>query len=306
MADLRGVYPPLPTPFHAQNLEVDFDALEAHVAWLRAEGVDGVLSLGTTGEFASLSFSERRDVIRFVLSKRGSLEVIVNCSATNLPEVLELARAAADGGARAALVMPPFYFRAAPRAGFIDFYRRVLDRSPLPVLLYHFVAMSGVDLGREGLAELVQHSNFVGVKDSGTKIDSILEFTAHSQLRVFVGNDHLVEDGVARGAAGAITVCSNVVPGLVRHVVGSAAMGGEPDDLQKALSRARLVVEKHGGLRAVKAILELRGIGNGVVRPPLVPLGTSEKKSLRVDYESVVNSIASMKTGHGPSGPERH
>jgi 4-hydroxy-tetrahydrodipicolinate synthase len=303
MSDLRGVYPPLPTPFRGADLEIDYAAFEAHLAWLRDEGVDGALALGTTGEFPSLSFEERCDVARFALAKKGSLEILVNATATNLPETLELAKLAADGGARGVLVMPPFYYRSAPRDGFLEYFRRVLDRSPAPVLLYHFVAMSGVDLGREGLAQLARHSNFVGVKDSGTKIDSILEFVEHEKLRVFVGNDHLVEDGVARGASGAITVCSNVVPRLVRHVVAAAAMGEEPDDAQKALSRARLVVEKHGGPRAVKAILEFRGIGNALVRPPLVPLTAEEKRELRASYEAFV---ASMRNGNRPPNPERH
>jgi 4-hydroxy-tetrahydrodipicolinate synthase len=297
MADLKGVYPPIPTPFRPGSLEVDLDLFEAHLRWLRGEGVDGILVLGTNGEFPSLSFAERQKIARFALEKRGSLEILVNVSATNFPEVLELGRVAAEAGARAVLVMPPYYYRNASLSGFLDFYQRVLDTIRVPVLLYHFPAFSGVELGREGIARLAEHPNFAGVKDSGGKIDSILGFLEHPRLRVFAGNDHLAEEAVSRGAAGVITSCSNVLPGLVRHVVGKAARAGEPDLLQKTLSRGRLIVEKYGGIPAVKALLEARGIGRALVRPPLVALGEEARRKLREEFDAFLASAQESTSG---------
>ncbi len=297
---LAGVFPPMPTPFHADTLEIDEGRLEAHLTWLEHEGADGVVVLGTTGEFASLSMEERSRVARFVLARRGRLEVIVNATATSLPEVLELTREAAAGGACAALVMPPFYYRSAPRAGFIDFFRRVLDRAELPILLYHFPAFSGVDLGVEGVADLAAHPRFAGVKDSVPKIDSPLAFLALPKLRVFVGNDHLVEDAVSRGAAGAITACSNLWPGLVSRIVRQSVAGAEPDALQKTLSKGRLLVEQWGGVVAVKALLERRGLGRAAVRPPLVALDDARKKELG---EAIDGFVASMKDLDGRERP---
>ena len=218
----------------------------------------------------------------------------MNATATNLPEVLGLGRVAAEHGAKAMLVMPPYYFRGASRAGFVDFFRRVLDATPLPVLLYHFPAQSGVDLGLDAVASLAAHRNFVGVKVSESKIEPVLAFIEQARLRILVGNDHLVEEGIARGAAGAVTVCSNIWPGLVRQIAAEAARGGEPDDLQKRLSRARLVIDRFGGIAAAKTILEFRGLSRGFVRPPLVSLGDVEKAALRAAYETL---LASMKDG---------
>ena len=160
----EGSFAPVPTPLWDSG-DVDTDALGRHLTWLQGEGLDGALILGTNGEFASLPLIERKVVADAAARAESGLKLILNVGSCALAEALEMTAFGAELGYDALMCPPPWYFKNAPVAGLAEFFRRVLDASKLPVLLYHIPQMTGVGLSDELLDAIGEHENLVGIKD---------------------------------------------------------------------------------------------------------------------------------------------
>jgi len=182
--------------------------------------------------------------------------------------------AAADGGYDSVLCPPPFYFRAAPVDGLADFFRQVLDRSSLPVLLYHIPQVTGVPISDELLDLIGPHERLAGVKDSsGDRAELVRLTDRFSDGAYFVGNDHLVCSCIDAGGSGSITAAASVAPALVR-----AVQMGEAD--QGVLDEVRDLLEAFGLGPSVKAILRRKGFGEFGTRPPLRELNRGRADEL--------------------------
>jgi dihydrodipicolinate synthase/N-acetylneuraminate lyase len=263
---LRGIVAPVPTPF-TDDGSLDLDALERHLVWLESTRLDGVLLLGSNGEFPSLSADERRAVATRAACAAPRLLKILNVGSCVLAEAVSAAQGAGDLGFDAVLCPPPFYYRSAPADGLAAFFRGLLDASPLPVLLYHIPAATGIGIHDELLTTVADHPRLAGVKDSSGDPSECARFAgAMSGGRsLFVGNDRLVRTARDLGGAGSITACASVAPDLVAEAMAD-------DRAFERLVMLRGLLESHGLIPAVKAILGSRGLGGVRPRPPLVPL----------------------------------
>ncbi|MEJ5199892.1 MAG: dihydrodipicolinate synthase family protein, partial [Anaerolineae bacterium] len=148
-SELRGVFAPIVTPFRPDDGEVDLPWLRLHLAYLRAHGCTGVIPCGTNGEAASLSVAERQAVVEATMAAADGLVVVPGTGAAALSDAIALTRHAFVVGARAVLVMPPFYFKRPPEEGIIAWYRRLIDAAVPPggrVLLYHIPQTTGVPI----------------------------------------------------------------------------------------------------------------------------------------------------------------
>jgi 4-hydroxy-tetrahydrodipicolinate synthase len=268
-----GSFAPVPTPLAASGA-FEPEALKSHLYWLKNEGLDGALILGTNGEFASFSMAERRAVARAAVEAESGLKLLLNVGDCALPEVLELAALGAELGYGALLCPPPWYFKAAPVAGLANFFRRLLDESRLPVLLYHIPQVTGVACTGELLDAIGPHERLVGIKDStGEEAEMARLLPRFATGSYLVGNDKLVAKCLADGGKGSITACASVVPDLV------ARIRSKPDQ-QAKLNSVRGMLEKFGLGPAVKAILRRKGFGAYATRPPLVPLDDAKAEQL--------------------------
>jgi 4-hydroxy-tetrahydrodipicolinate synthase len=265
MTDISGAFAPLPTPLDAE-LDFDAKAQSAHLKWLASEGLDGALILGTNGEFPSLSLDERRVVAEAAAATDAGLDLILGIGSCALPEALAMVDLAPPFGYRAVLCPPPFYFRSAPAEGIAAFFLEILDRSSLPVLLYHIPQVTGVPISDEILDRLGDHPNLAGVKDSSGDLNELQRLSGRfSEGCYFVGNDRLVTACVEAGGVGSISAAASVAPALVCAVRrGEAA---QPD-----LDRVRALLEEYGLGPSVKLILRRGGLGEYATRPPLVGL----------------------------------
>jgi 4-hydroxy-tetrahydrodipicolinate synthase len=261
----EGAFAPVPTPLNGAD-QFDPKALRAHLAWLAAEGLQGALILGTNGEFPSFSLAERRSVAEAAAGAGSGLKLLLNVGGCALPEVLELAELGAGLGYAALLCPPPFYFRAAPTEGLAAFFKRLLDASRLPLLLYHIPQQTGIAVSDELLDAIGPHPRLAGVKDSSgdePEMDRLLP--RFRQGCYLVGNDRLVARCHQLGGKGSISACASVVPDLV------ARIRGKPEQ-QAKLNSVRGMLEKFGLGGAVKAILRKKGFGEYATRPPLAGL----------------------------------
>lgn len=283
MTRFTGAYAPVPTPLNA-GLAFDKKAQTAHLNWLRSEGLDGALILGTNGEFPSFSLDERREIAAAAVTADSGLDLILGVGSCALPEALAMVDAADGFGYSAVLCPPPFYFRSAPATGIAAFFLEILERSSLPVLLYHIPQVTGVAISDEVLDLLGGHENLAGVKDSSGDPDELRRLTKRFADRSYlVGNDRLVTACVEAGGAGSISAAASVAPALVCAV-------RRRDAEQVGLGRVRSLLEEYGLGPSVKSLLRRFGFGDFATRPPLVGLDAARGPDLWEAFTQLIPS----------------
>ena len=279
----EGAYAPIPTPVDDGGM-LDLAALESHLGFLSDGGLDGVLVLGTNGEFPSFDVSERLAVAEAAARFSQGISLMLGAGSSALPEVVQLVQAARYFRYQSVLIPPPFYFRAAPTEGLIQFFQTVLDAADLPVLLYHIPQVTGISISDEILDAVIDHPRFGGVKDSSGNESELARFTDRLRDRAYmVGNDHLMSSARASGGSGSITAAASVVPDLV-------AATRKDSKRQPELDVVRSLLERHGLGPAVKAILRHKGFGAYRTRPPLLDLDDESAIQLVQDFENLVGS----------------
>ena len=281
MPAVSGAIAPVPTPLDA-DLRFDATAQAAHLNWLADEGLNGALILGTNGEFPSFSWDERRAIAEAAIAARSSLGMILGIGSCALPEVLAMGELAASLGYDAVLCPPPFYYRAASHQGIASFFLEILDRSTLPVLLYHIPQVTGVPISDGVLERLGSHEYLAGIKDSTgdpNELDRLSNRFGDGWY--LVGNDRLVTACIKAGGCGSITAAASVAPALV-----CAVQRGEAD--QGDLDALRALLEQYGLGPSVKSILRRCGIGEFATRPPLEGLNLEREERLWTAYCELV------------------
>ncbi len=279
----KGAIAPIPTPVDDEGL-LDPTALERHLDFLSNQGLEGVLVLGTNGEFASFDVNERLAVAEAAARFAGDLSLMLGVGSSALPEVIQLTQAARYFGYDSVLVPPPFYFRSAPTRGLIEFFRTVLDIAEIPVLLYHIPQVTGIAISDEILDAVGEHPRFGGVKDSSGEESEIKRFIVRLGDRSYmVGNDRLLSLARAAGGSGSITASASVVPALVAAAQTDARR-------QPELDAVRSLLESHGLGPAVKTILRHKGFGSYRTRPPLLDLDEESASRLIVEFDALTGS----------------
>ena len=272
-----GAIAPVPTPLDG-HLHFDSTAQKAHLSWLASEGLDGVLVLGTNGEFPSFSLAERISVAETAAAVAAGMHLVLGVGSCALPEVRTMLDVAARYEYKAVLCPPPFYFRGATAGGLAAFFREVLDASSLPVLLYHIPQVTGVPISEEILDRLDGHERLAGVKDSSGDPDELARLCGRFHDRAYiVGSDRLVTASRTAGGRGSITAAASVAPRLVGAVHRGETEQGELDAL-------RGLLEDYGLGPSVKAILRRGGLGDYATRPPLLGLDAVREDELWAAY----------------------
>jgi 4-hydroxy-tetrahydrodipicolinate synthase len=293
MRELGGVFAPHVTPFRLTDGDLDLDWVRQHLAFLKAQGCDGVVPAGTTSEGTSLGFQERCRLIEAVVASAGGMPVIAGVGTPSLTDTADLTRFAFRAGADAVLVLPPYYYRSVPVEGLIAYFRQLCDLALAPgqrIFLYHIPQVSGVPVTYDLLDGLLEtHAACIGgIKDSSRDPDALRTFVSrYPGLRIFCGADNLADFAHAIGAAGTISVMANLIPGLMqdlRRALGTSAAG----PLQERLTLARKLLGAYPTQAGVKYALHLMaGLPITATRPPNVELSAEQKVALRQDLVSL-------------------
>lgn len=269
----EGAFAPVPTPLDASDV-INEGALQAHLRWLKQEGLDGALILGTNGEFASLALGERMLIAEAAAKADSGLKLILNVGSCAIDDVFDLCEIGAESGYHALMCPPPWYFRNASTRGIADFFLRVLDEAALPVLLYHIPQLTGIPISDELLSIIRKHERCAGVKDStGDEAEMARLLGWFRDGCYMVGHDRLVQKCFEDGGRGSISACASVVPDLVKSI------GRKPEN-QAKLNSVRGMLEKFGLGGVVKAILRKKGFGEYTTRPPLTALEDAKAEQL--------------------------
>ncbi|GIV20456.1 MAG: putative DapA-like lyase [Armatimonadota bacterium] len=276
----QGVYTALVTPLTKAG-EVDYPLFRTLVDWQREQGVVGMVVCGTTGEGTSLSVEERERAIATVRECATDLKVIAATGCANLPETIRLSRFAQQQGCDAILVIPPFYYKGVPEDGLVAYYMRLLDAVDIPVLLYHYPDLAGVEITPAVVEGLLDYPHLMGLKDSSGNWETLLSFLLRfPRLQIFVGTENLLADALASGAAGCISGLANALPELIVDLDTASRRGENTTLLHERLMAVIEAIDAVPFVSAIKQICAWRGLPEMAVRPPLRELNTQQADTL--------------------------
>jgi len=283
--ELKGVYAPIPTPF--VDDKIAYDKLEGNLEYWLDSKLEGLVVLGSNGEFVLLSSEEKIQLIKFVCQKaKGRKSVIAGTGAESTAETIFLSQQAAAVGADAVLVVTPNYYKGAmTEKALLRFYLNVAKASPAPVILYNMPGNTGINLSPKVVAELAQHPNIIGIKDSGGNIVQITEVIRNtpSDFSVFAGSASFLYASLALGAKGGTLALANVFPNECAEVQSlfEAGKWEESKALQLKLMESNTAVTARFGIAGLKAAMDMLGYFGGDPRLPLLPIGGVEKADLK-------------------------
>src|SRR5512132_4316298 len=212
LATIEGCLTALVTPFKAGK--VDFDCLAKLVEWQIDQGVDGIVSVGTTGESATLDVEEHVAVIAAtVKAARGRVPVVAGAGGNATSEALALTKASEAAGADALLHVTPYYNRPN-QEGLFRHFEAIARSTKLPIILYNVPSRTACDLLTETVVRLAELDNIVGIKDATGNLVRGSELIARvgDRIAVLSGDDGTTFPLYAIGARGVISVVSNVAP----------------------------------------------------------------------------------------------
>ncbi len=227
-----GSIPALVTPFSGGR--VAEDTFREFIDWQIAEGTDGLVPCGTTGECATLTSDEHRHVIATAVeAARGRVPVIAGCGSYSTAHAIEMVRASADVGADAVLVVVPYYNKPS-QAGLAAHFLAIAEASPLPIVVYNVPSRTVADISVETLGTIAKHPRIVAIKDATGNLArvSAQRLTCGRDFIQLSGNDDMALGFNAMGGVGCISVTANVAPRLCSDFQKAIREGRWPDALE--------------------------------------------------------------------------
>lgn len=277
-----GVYPAIPTPF-SRNGDLDETGLRDMVAYYEATGVNGLLALGTIGEFAMMSESERKRAADIVMGAADRLEIIINAGCASTVETIKMALYLKDLGADAVIAVEPYFYHPTPE-GMASHYLNIAEKVDMPVMAYNIPQYAGNRLTPDIMGAFAVDERIVGLKDSGGDAISLMEFIrrAPPEFSVMVGYDPLASYGICMGAKGMMIGGAAVAPEVCAQMYRAII----EKDPAKAFLRQETLNEVINAMNigtfpaAAKYLMERRGVPAGHVRPPLEDLSEEQKAAV--------------------------
>ena len=288
-ASLRGAITALITPFDDQGT-VDEVALGALVDWQIAEGIHGLVPVGSTGEAVTLTLPERERVVRITVDRVGGrVPVIAGAGSNDTAAAIVASLALAKAGATHLLHVSPMYNKP-PQRGILAHFRAIADASPVPIVVYNVPGRTASNVLPETTLALAEHANVCAVKEASgnlAQIDEIIRCRP-AGFSVLSGDDGLTLSVVIAGGDGVISVISNAVPRACAALVHSALRGDVTTAREIHRQLAPLVdaafVESNP--LPIKAALAMMGRARNVLRLPLVPMDPRHEPALRAALAS--------------------
>jgi len=279
----RGSFTALVTPF--KNGAVDEQAFRGLVEWQIAEGTNGLVPVGTTGESPTLSHDEHKQVVEWCVDQaKGRVPVIAGAGSNSTEEAIELSRHAEKAGASAVLVVTPYYNKPT-QEGMYRHFKAINDAVGIPIIIYNIPSRSVIDMSVETMARLYALKNIAGVKDATANVlrVSLQRAAMGGGFNQLSGEDGTALGFMAHGGHGCISVTSNVAPRLCAEFQSACLRG----DFAAALAVQDKLLPLHQNLfietnpSPTKYALSLLGKCGDDVRLPMVTLSDASKAAVR-------------------------
>lgn len=281
---IKGSIVAIVTPMHEDG-SLDPQGLRKLIDWHVAEGTNGIVIVGTTGESATVSVEEHCELIKLAVDQaRKRIPIIAGAGGNSTAEAIKLTQYAKEVGADAVLQVVPYYNRPT-QEGMFQHFKKIAESVDIPVILYNVPGRTVADMSNDTILRLAQVPNIIGVKDATGNIARGLDLLRRvpASFAVFSGDDASAVALMLCGGQGNISVTANVAPRGMREMC-EAAMSG---DIVKAITINNRLIPLHQRLFAepnpvpVKWAMMQMGLISSGIRLPLVTLGTDLQDSVR-------------------------
>ncbi len=266
-----GAFTAMVTPFRGGR--VDEGRLREQIDYQIAGGIDGLVPVGTTGESPTLDFEEHKRVIRLTVEHaRGRVPVIAGTGANATSEAAELHEYAREVGATACLSVNPYYNKPS-QEGLYRHFMALAEKVPLPIVLYNIPSRTGITMSPQTVARLrsANRQIFVAIKEATGLLDLASEIRSLCDMPILSGDDSLTLPLMSIGAAGVVSVISNLIPAEIKKLVRLAAEGnfGDAAALHHRLFPLMRVMFLDGNPVGIKFAMKTAGRDTGELRLPL-------------------------------------
>ena len=296
MQPLQGSFVALVTPMSA-NGSLDFDALEGLIEWHVESGTDGIVSVGTTGESATVSVPEHLEIIEKTIEfVDGRVPVIAGTGGNSTQEAVELTQKASELGADYALIVTPYYNKPN-QEGLFQHFIKIADSVEIPQILYNVPSRTACDLSPQTVSRLAEHQNIIGIKEALDSSERLSELIRISQsiadqknFSIFSGDDPSFNSFMANGGDGVISVAANIVPKYISQIC-SLNLSDQFDDANEINSLLENLYELlfvESNPIPVKWMLNKTGRIQSGIRLPLIPLN-------QIFHEKTINEMIKLK-----------
>ena len=270
------------TPF--KNGAVDYDMYGTLIDWQIEQGIDAIVTVGTTGEGPTLTHEEHREVIRYCVEKVAHrVPVIAGTGSNCTEEAIGLTKFAAQVGADAALLVTPYYNKAT-QAGLVASFTAVADAADLPCVLYNVPGRTGCNIQPATVAKLAEHPMICAVKEASGNISQVAQIAALAgdKIDIYSGNDDQVVPIMALGGKGVISVLSNVAPAATVEMCHRMLAGDVAGARELQLKYLPLIDALFCEVNPipVKAAMAAMGYGENSLRLPLTCMEPAHEERL--------------------------
>lgn len=288
----NGIYTPVVTPF-TKNEEIDYGKMKHNLERWGKTDLDGIVVLGSNGEFSYLSKEEKLALVDFAVKNFvKDKKIIVGTYYESTKETIEFSNQIAKLGADAVLVLPPNYFKGAMKEEILyQHFVDVADNVVIPMMIYNMPGNTGINLSTGLISKLSKHKNIVGVKDTGGNIVQIAEEIRDTEedFAVFAGNAGYLMPALAVGARGATLALANIMPEECCQLVKLCKEGNykEAQKLQLKLLKINNLVTGKYGIAGLKAALDMVGYQGGYPRKPLKEASEEAKQEIKEELQKI-------------------
>lgn len=287
----KGCGTALVTPF-TEDGNVNFEELRKLIKFQILEGVDSLIICGTTGESATMSLDEKKEVIKFAVQiARKRVPIIAGTGSNNTKASIELSRYAENVGANALLLVTPYYNKTT-QAGLITHFKSIAESTKLPIILYNVPSRTGINIEPSTCLELSKIDNIVAIKEASGNISQVADIAAlcKDNLTIYSGNDDQTVPILSLGGLGVISVLSNLYPKYIHDMVYDYFSGNIKKAAEAQLKSIDLIHSLFCEVNPipVKYAMNHIGFNCGIPRLPLVELSEGGK-------EKVIGSIKNFE-----------
>ena len=296
MQPLQGSFVALVSPM-LENGSLDFHALEALVEWHIESETNGIVSVGTTGESATVSVPEHLEIIKKTIDfVDGRVPVIAGTGGNSTQEAIDLTQTAAELGADYALIVTPYYNKPN-QEGLFQHFIKIADSVEIPQILYNVPSRTACDLRPDTVMRLASHQNIVGIKEALDSSERLSELIRISQtvadqknFSVFSGDDPSFSSFMANGGDGVISVAANIVPKYISQIcsLNLSDQFDHAEELNSILKNLYELLFIESNPIPVKWMLNKMGRIQPGIRLPLVPFN-------QVFHEKTINEMIKLK-----------
>ncbi|MCD7896744.1 MAG: 4-hydroxy-tetrahydrodipicolinate synthase [Planctomycetaceae bacterium] len=285
-----GSYVALVTPWTKDLSGIDFAALKDLIDWHVESGTDGILPAGTTGESATLTHAEHRELVtKTVEYVAGRCKVLAGAGSNSTREVIDLAKHAKSAGADAALVITPYYNRPTPE-GLYQHFKAVAEACDLPVMIYNVPSRTGTNILPDTVVRINKDCPTVcSIKEASGVVDQSSQIINASPVQVMSGDDALALPIMAVGGTGVVSVIANVAPAETKKFMDAALSGDYAAAREwhhKLLPLMKACFVEVNPAPA-KAALEIMGRLSGRMRLPMVDIKPESRKVVEAALRKV-------------------